>query len=214
MCREIEELRTHQATQETETASNSKEAQALMNLNLKLQSTAVKQQSKTIDLELKKLEAAQLAEHLRIVQAYLPDSYQETEASSTAALLLFERLSAKVDIAISTVSSAHGLPASLHSASSEALVGICELRGKLRHFSMLNKRFAGIMQRTDADTWVALGKVLEELAGVESRVDSWIAGLRSDEFHESDCARELSRYARRRSSSAHVLITNQFDCSI
>ena len=39
-----------------------------MNLHLKLQTTAVKAQSKTIELELKRLEAAQLAEHLRIVQ--------------------------------------------------------------------------------------------------------------------------------------------------
>ena len=38
-----------------------------MNLNLKLQSSAVKAQSKTIDLELRRLEAAQLAEQMKIV---------------------------------------------------------------------------------------------------------------------------------------------------
>lgn len=56
-----------QATQESETASTSKDAQTLMNLNLKLQSTAAKAQSKTIDMELKRLEAAQLVEHMKII---------------------------------------------------------------------------------------------------------------------------------------------------
>lgn len=69
---EVETLRVQQASQEFETATSSKEAQAIMNMNLKLQSTAVKTQNKTIDIELKKLEAAQLAEHLRIVQVSHP----------------------------------------------------------------------------------------------------------------------------------------------
>lgn len=38
------------------------------------------------------------------------------------------------------------------------------------------------------------GKVLGELGGVESRVDGWIGMVRSDEFSEKDCARELARY--------------------
>lgn len=71
---EVEQLRVQQASQEFETANSSKEAQAVMNLNLRLQSTAAKTQNKTIDIELKKLEAAQLAEHLRIVQVSLADS--------------------------------------------------------------------------------------------------------------------------------------------
>ncbi|RXK41589.1 dynactin 1 [Tremella mesenterica] len=189
---EIDDLRMQQATQEVEVATNTKEAQAILNMNLKLQSSVVKQQSKTIDLELKKLEVAQLTEHLRIVQVYLPGPYHETDADPTAALLLFHRLSAKVDTLISTISQAHGIPASLHTASSEALVGVCELRGKLGHFSLLNKRFAGVLQRIDSDGWVALGKVIDELGGVEARVDGWIGLVRSDEFSEGDCARELS----------------------
>lgn len=66
-CSEIDYLRTQHAEVQQETATSSKEAQALMNLNLKLQSTASKAQNKTVELELKKLEVAQLANHLRIV---------------------------------------------------------------------------------------------------------------------------------------------------
>ena len=57
-----------QASQQVDTAITSKEAQNIMNLNLRLQSTAAKVQNKAIDVELQVLEAAQLSEHLRIVQ--------------------------------------------------------------------------------------------------------------------------------------------------
>ncbi|WVF69238.1 hypothetical protein IAT40_004014 [Kwoniella sp. CBS 6097] len=189
---EIDALRMQQATQESASASTSKEAQALMNLNLKLQSTAVKAQSKTVDLELKKLEAAQLAEHLRIVTAYLPDAYHESEADSTSIFLFFNRISAKVDMLITVISQLHGLPAALHSATSEALVGVCELKGKLRHFAGLNKRFASVMKRGSTDDWTAYGKLLTEVNGVESKVDGWLNLIKSDEINEGDCARDLA----------------------
>ena len=44
----------------------------MLNLNLKLQSSATKAQAKTIDLELRKLEATQAMEHLAIVQVRSP----------------------------------------------------------------------------------------------------------------------------------------------
>lgn len=81
---EIEELRLQQVHQENETAATSEQAQALMNLNIKLQSSASKAQAKTIEMELRKLETAQLAEQSRIITvsrsgfvvqifAYFPD---------------------------------------------------------------------------------------------------------------------------------------------
>nr|KIR89490.1 dynactin 1 [Cryptococcus tetragattii IND107] len=188
---ELETIRLQQATRESDTASTSKESQALMNLNLKLQSTAAKAQSKTIDLELQKLEAFQLAEHLRIVQAYLPDAYHQTEEDSTTMFLFFNRVAAKVDLLINVISQIHGLPTSLHSASSDALVGICELIGKLHHFSTLNRRFAAIMCRGTTEAWIGYGKFIGEIGGVESRVDIWLNGLKGDEFNEGDCARDL-----------------------
>lgn len=122
----------------------------------------------------------------------MPDRYNETEADSAALYLFFQRISAKVDTLINTISSLHGLPASLQTATSEALVGVCELRGKLRHFSSLNKRFGGIMCRSSPEEWIAFGKTLVEVGGVENKVDSWVNGVREDRFTEGDCARELS----------------------
>jgi dynactin 1 len=50
-----------------ETAATTKEAQALMNLNMKLQSSASKAQNRTIELELSKIEASEMKRHLAIV---------------------------------------------------------------------------------------------------------------------------------------------------
>lgn len=121
----------------------------------------------------------------------MPDPYYETEVDSTTLYLFFQRISSKVDTLISTISAAHGLPGSLQSATSEMLVGVCELRGKLKHFSTLNCRFSSIMRKSTPDAWVALGKILPEINGVEARVDIWINAVRHDEFSEGDCARDL-----------------------
>lgn len=64
---EVDELRILQSSQEQETAANTEQAQNLMNLNMKLQNTASKAQGKSIELELRRLETAQLAEELKIV---------------------------------------------------------------------------------------------------------------------------------------------------
>lgn len=119
----------------------------------------------------------------------------EFEADSTSLYLTFLRLHAKVDILASTVAQTHGLPSALHADApgSQPLVGACELRGKLRDFSIFCQRFAAIMTRCQADDWVAYGKVLGELGGVESRVDGWLSAIKLDEFNEKDCARELGR---------------------
>jgi dynactin 1 len=190
-CSEIDGLRVQQATQEHQSATASKESQALLNLNLKLQNSAAKTQVKTLDVELKKLEAAQLADHLNIVQAYLPDPYLESEVDSTTALLFFNRVAAKIDMLANAVSQMHGLPAALQDVDSERLVGVCELRGKLRQFATLNRRFAAVMRRTDPEDYVSFGRVVPEVAGVEAKVDVWIGLVKSEEFNEGDCVREL-----------------------
>ena len=126
------------------------------------------------------------------MQAYLPDPYHECEADSVTILLFFRRIASKIDLLINLISQIHGLPSALHTASSELLVGVCELRGKLRHFSTLNKRFAAVISRSSPEEWLAINKVRSEVAGIENKVDGWIACIKADDFNEGDCARELA----------------------
>lgn len=145
-----------------------------------------------------------------ICQAYLPDAYLETEADSTGLYLTLLRLNAKVDILSSTVSQMYGLPSALHAdnPASQPLVGACELNGRLRDFSNLSKRFSAIMSRCQADEWVAYGKVLAELGGVEGRVDGWITSIKSDDFNEKECARELAKCVPRHCARGNADISS------
>ena len=53
-------------------------SRSMMDINLKLQLSAAKAQNKTIDLELRRMEAEEAMEHLQIVQVWL---YFDIEAT-------------------------------------------------------------------------------------------------------------------------------------
>ena len=90
-------------------------------------------------------------------QSYLPDAYIETDRDPTTLLLFFHRIASKTDLLSSVIANMHNLPAALARVDSSELVGACELRGKLRHFAVLNKRFAGTMARCARDVGVDWG---------------------------------------------------------
>ena len=119
----------------------------MMSLNLKLQSSASKNQARHIDLEVKKIEAREARELLTIVQVrfeivlparreysyrfeqpYLPQIYVESDMDATNCYLFFQRLAAKVDLINAVVAQTHNLPEALNGPVSDVLVGICEVR--------------------------------------------------------------------------------------
>ncbi len=187
-------------------------SQAVMNLNLKLQSTAVKSQARLIATEIAKLELAQAEEHLHIVQvssnmpravtivndgsplqSYLPSAYFETDHNATAALLFWERITSKAELLVSIICQIHGLPDALQESRNEQLVGICELKGQLTLFASLTRRFASITKRSTPEDYLALAAMLPEVVSLERPFDTWIELMKRDEFQERDCAVELNR---------------------
>lgn len=68
--RDLEESRQHRADQEPESQSLKSQSQAMMSLNLKLQSSVLKGQVKTIELDLRKLDASQAVERLSIIRVH------------------------------------------------------------------------------------------------------------------------------------------------
>ena len=65
---ELDNLRTQTQTAQHESATAASQTAAMMSLNLKLQSSAAKNQAKTVELEMRKLEAKESRELLSIVQ--------------------------------------------------------------------------------------------------------------------------------------------------
>lgn len=68
---DLDSLRTQTQTAQHESATAASQTAAMMSLNLKLQSSAAKNQAKTVELEVRKLEAKESKELVGIVQVIL-----------------------------------------------------------------------------------------------------------------------------------------------
>ncbi|KWU42651.1 hypothetical protein RHOSPDRAFT_20774 [Rhodotorula sp. JG-1b] len=188
---DLEQLRQHQATQETESQNLTSQSQAMLNLNLKLQSTVLKSQVKAIDLELRELEARQAAEHLAIVKPYLPPAFFESDSDAVDALLFFERVGEKVALLGRYIEQKHTVGEALDGTVPDDLIGICEARSKLDHFAALNKRFSAHLRRCPPATFLKMGSVYREVASTEKRIDTYVEALRKEELQEINCAKDL-----------------------
>ncbi|KAL0563459.1 hypothetical protein V5O48_018608 [Marasmius crinis-equi] len=186
-------------TAQSESATAAFQTAQVMSLNLKLQSSASKNQARNIELEIRKIEARERGDLLAIVQPYLPQLYLESDSDATSCYLYFQRLASKADLINNTLAQTHGIPDSLDGPVSDVVVGICDMRGRISSLSILCKRFAAILRKCDAERFLDVGKIYQEIAPLEKRIDIHIDLLRRDEFREGECVSDV------------VKITSQFN---
>ncbi|CDO76476.1 hypothetical protein BN946_scf184615.g2 [Trametes cinnabarina] len=190
---ELDALRAETQTAQHESATAASQTAAMMSLNLKLQSSASKNQARHIDLEVKKIEAREARELLNIIQPYLPQVYVESDMDATNCYMFFQRLAAKVDLINSVVAQIHNLPEALNGPVSDVLVGICEMRGRLSSLSTTCKRFAAILRKCDVEAFLNIGRIYPEIAPMERRIDMHIDLLRREEFRELECVSDAAK---------------------
>lgn len=94
---DLAELRTSNQHINADTAAMAQHTKSLMELNLKLNSTAVEANSKAMDLQLGKFEAQQALDQLAIAKCYLSEGYSVDEISIEA-LLRLDRIAFKSEI--------------------------------------------------------------------------------------------------------------------
>ncbi|CCL98838.1 uncharacterized protein FIBRA_00843 [Fibroporia radiculosa] len=190
---ELDALRAETQTAQHESATAASQTAAMMSLNLKLQSSASKNQARYIDLEVKKIEAREARELLNIIQPYLPQIYVESDTDATSCYLFFQRLASKVDLINTVVAQSHNLPESLNGPVSDILVGVCEMRGRLSSLSTTCKRFAAILRKCDVESFLNVGRIYPEVAPMEKRIDMHIDLLRREEFRELECVSDAAK---------------------
>ncbi|KAF9055788.1 dynein associated protein-domain-containing protein [Panaeolus papilionaceus] len=188
---ELDNLRTQTQTAQNQSATAASQAASVMSLNLKLQSSAQKNLARTIDLEVRSLEAKEAKELLAIIQPYLPQLYVETDSDATSCYLFFRRMAYKADLINSVVAQIHNLPDALNGGVSETLVGVCEMRSRISGLSTLCKRFAAVLRRCDVETFLNIGRLFPEIAPLEKRIDMHIDLLRRDEFRDMECVSDI-----------------------
>ncbi|KAI9513092.1 dynein associated protein-domain-containing protein [Russula earlei] len=190
---ELEVLRSESQNAQNESAAAASQTAAIMSLNLKLQSAASRTQARIIDHELKRIEANEFKEMLDIIQPYLPQIYVETDVDATRCYLFFQRMASKTDLINMITAQAHNLPESLNGSVSETLVGVCEMRGAIAVLSTLCKRFIAILRCCDVESFLNIGRLFQEIAPLEKRIDMHVDLLRRDEFREMECTSDINK---------------------
>jgi dynactin 1 len=187
---DLQDMQASKQISDTEAADLSTKSRAMLDLNLKLQTSAAKTQVKTIDLELRKLDAQEASEHLGIVQLFLPDAFQ-AERDSVLALLRFKRIGFKANLVQGFIREriasfgARGLDESVFAA--------CDVMDKLTWVSAMADRFVNAVCTCSVEEFANYEGALYELEPVERALNSYIDALRRDDLKEKDMADELQR---------------------
>ncbi|KAK6604714.1 CAP-Gly domain-containing protein [Botrytis cinerea] len=187
---DLEDIRASHAVTETESEQLNSRTRAMQDLNMKLQVSAAKTQVKTIDLELRRLDAQEASEHLSIVQLFLPDQFN-TERDSVLALLRFRRVAFKANLLHGFVKErVNGQPPIGHE---DDIFAGCDVLDKLVWVGAMCNRFFNAISHCSIEEFGKYEGALYELEPVERALNGWIDGLRRDELKEKQCASELQR---------------------
>ncbi|KJZ80350.1 Dynactin [Hirsutella minnesotensis 3608] len=201
---DLEDMRASQAVTEGESEKLNDRSRAMMDLNMKLQISAAKAQVKTIDLELRRLDAQEAEQHLEIVKLFLPDSYKEDQ-DSVLSLLRFRRLAFKANLLNGFIKErVNGQP---HPGQEDDVVAGCDAIDQLVWVSSMCDRFVNDISHCSLEQFSKYQHALLELEPVERALNSWIDGLRRDDLKEKKCADELHRTVAVLSHLAEVHIS-------
>ncbi|KAK1761062.1 dynactin subunit 1 [Echria macrotheca] len=187
---DLEDMRASHAVTENESEQLNSRSRAMMDLNMKLQISAAKAQVKTIDLELRRMEAQEAEQHLEIVKLFLPDTYK-TDRDSVLALLRFKRLAFKANLLNGFLKErVNGQP---HPGHEDDVFEGCGAIDKLTWVSAMCDRFVNAISHCSLEQFAKFEGALYELEPVERALNGWIDGLRRDDLKEKQCAAELQR---------------------
>ena len=191
---DLEDMRASQQISETQANELNNRSRAMMDLNMRLQVSASKSQVKAIDLELRKLEAQESADHLAIVQEFLPESYS-ADRGSVDALLRFKRVGFKANLLHNFVKErASGVAVPGHE---DDMFTCCEILNQSTWVHATCSRFVKFFESCSLEGFKKLDGAYYDLEPVERALNGWIDGLKKDSFKEKQCAGELQRCVHR-----------------
>ncbi|KAK4167419.1 dynein associated protein-domain-containing protein [Cladorrhinum sp. PSN259] len=205
---DLEDMRASHAVTENESEQLNSRSRAMMDLNMKLQLSAAKAQIKTIDLELRRMEAQEAEQHLEIVKLFLPDSYH-SDRDSVLALLRFKRLAFKANLLNGFIKERiNGQP---HPGHEDDVFEGCGAIDKLTWVSAMCDRFVNSISHCSLEQFAKYEGALYELEPVERALNGWIDGLRRDDLKEKQCSAELQRTIALMSHLGEVHISNDLE---
>ncbi|KAJ5584384.1 uncharacterized protein N7459_004184 [Penicillium hispanicum] len=187
---DLEDMRASQQISEAEATDLTTRSRAMMDLNMKLQASVSKAQTKSIDVELNRMEAEEAMHHLSIVKLYLPE-YFEGEKNSVLALLRFKRVSFKANMMNNTVRERISEQSSI--SSHEEMFHAHEVSEHLLWISAICDRFVNFISACSPEEFNHTKAALFEMEPVERTLNFWVENLKKNEVVMQKFAVELQR---------------------
>lgn len=205
---DLDDIRASHAMTEAEAEELSNRSRAILDLNRKLHISATKTQVEAIDLELRRLDAQEALEHLKIIQLFLPENLNE-DRDSILALLRFKRVGFKARLLHRFVK--EKISAQPFSGQEDGIFAACDTLNSLSWVAATCDRFINAIGRSTVDEFLKYEGTLFELEPVERALNGWIDSLRKDELKEKQCANELQRSIALISHLAEVHISSSLE---
>ena len=190
MQNDLEDMRASQQITESEANELSAHSRAMMDLNIRLQTSASKAQFKAVDLELDRMRAQEALEHLSIVQLFLPDTFR-SEQDSVQAVLCFRRLGFKAQMMHGFVK--ERISSAAVPPTEDDFAACTDVLDKLTWISSTCDRLSKNVQTCNPEAFRRLGGASYELEPVERAFNGWIESVKRNELQAEQCAVELQR---------------------
>lgn len=187
---DLEDMRSSQQISEAEATDLTTRSRAMMNLNMKLQASVSKAQTKSIDVELNRMEAEEAVQHLSIIKLYLPE-YFDGERNSVLALLRFKRVSHKATIMNNTVREKASDESTI--ATPDELFHSHEVLEYLQWISIVCNQFVNYITACTPEEFANTKAALFEMEPVERTLNFWIENMKKNEVNMQKFGVELHR---------------------
>ncbi|KAJ2236932.1 hypothetical protein GGF40_000814 [Coemansia sp. RSA 1286] len=187
---DIQRLRETTASQASQAAHLSSQTQEMLSLNLQLRSTAMRSRAAAVDLELRRLDAEQAAEQLRMTEPFVPDAFFASEATALRSVLAFRRLASKADILCRQLESDERA-----GTVSDDFVAAADVRSQMARISGASALVAGALASCSDAEFLRAGALLHDASTAERRIDGLLSLVREEEFRAIDALPEVRRLA-------------------
>lgn len=186
---DLQELQANKQVNESEAHELNAKSRAMLDLNLRLQTTAAKTQTRKVELELNQVNAEDAATHLAMIQSFIPETFK-AEKDPILALLRFKRIASKAKLLRTSIEENVNHPTDNISGDKYVAFNIVE---KLQWIISSCSRSHNCMQGCTVEDFSKFSDAFHELEPVERAIDTGIEAAKRQDMDSLRFAADLQR---------------------
>jgi dynactin 1 len=191
---DLQELQEKKQISDEETSELNAKSRAMMDLNLRLQNSAAKTQTKKIEAELNQISAEDTALHLAIIENFVPESFKN-ERDPILTLLRSKRIASKANLLqrlIEDDPDQNDPDQNSSDAQADSYLAF-DVAEKLQWVSLCCSRFHNFMRGCSAKDFSKFDAALHELEPVERSLDTMIDAVKRMDMNGARNTQGLQR---------------------